>query len=64
MLAPLIRVSSDPGQVVLDPFLGSGTTAVVARSLGRRYIGIERSPRYFAMARQRLGEEEEKRERA
>lgn len=54
MLAPLIRASSDPGDLVLDPFLGSGTTAVVARRLGRAYLGIERDPRYLAMARQRL----------
>jgi site-specific DNA-methyltransferase (adenine-specific) len=55
MIAPLIRVSSDRGDVVLDPFLGSGTTAVVARALGRRFIGIERDPDYFRMARRRLG---------
>lgn len=54
MIAPLIQASSNPGHVVLDPFLGSGTTAVVARSLGRRYVGIERDPDYFAMAKQRL----------
>jgi DNA modification methylase len=54
MLEPLIRVSSDPGQVVLDPFLGSGSTAVVAQALGRRYVGIERNRRYLAMARKRL----------
>jgi modification methylase len=54
MIAPLIRASSDPGEVVLDPFLGSGTTAVVARQLGRRYVGIERESRYLAMARKRL----------
>lgn len=54
MIAPLIRASSDPGQVVLDPFLGSGTTAVVARQLGRDYCGIERDAGYLAMARRRL----------
>jgi DNA modification methylase len=54
MVAPLVRVSSDPGQLVLDPFLGSGTTAVVAKALGRHYIGIERNPSYLEMARQRL----------
>jgi len=58
MIEPLIRVSSSRGQVVLDPFLGSGTTAVIARRLGRRYIGIERSPTYFSMARRRLAGED------
>jgi len=55
MIAPLIRISSNPGDLVLDPFLGSGTTAVVARELGRDYLGIERDAQYLAMARQRLG---------
>jgi len=54
MIAPLIRASSRRGEVVLDPFLGSGTTAVVARALGRRFVGIEREPAYFNMARRRL----------
>ena len=40
--------------VVLDPFLGSGTTAVVSRHLGRRAIGVELSPAYLALAQQRL----------
>lgn len=42
---------------VLDPFAGSGTTGVVARLLGRRFIGIELSPEYAAMARRRIEEE-------
>ncbi|WP_424811444.1 site-specific DNA-methyltransferase [Roseococcus sp. YIM B11640] len=42
------------GDVVLDPFLGSGTTAAVAKRLGRRFIGIERDPTYAAAARRRL----------
>jgi site-specific DNA-methyltransferase (adenine-specific) len=54
MIAPLIEASSDPGDLVLDPFLGSGTTAVVARQLGRDYLGIEREDRYLAMALERL----------
>jgi len=54
MIAPLIRVSSRRGEVVLDPFLGSGTTAVVARAMGRRFIGIEREGSYLEMARRRL----------
>lgn len=54
MIAPLIEASSNPGDLVLDPFLGSGTTAVVARQLGRDYLGIEREESYLAMARERL----------
>lgn len=46
----------EPG-IVLDPFLGSGTTAVVARRLGRRFIGIELSPAYIKMAQKRLAQE-------
>jgi DNA modification methylase len=40
--------------LVLDPFLGSGTTALAARSLKRRYIGIEINPEYVAIACKRL----------
>lgn len=54
MLAPLIRASSNRGELVLDPFLGSGTTAAVARNLGRHYLGIERDPDYYQMALGRL----------
>lgn len=43
----------EPG-IVLDPFAGSGTTAVVAKELGRNFIGIEISPNYIAMAKERL----------
>lgn len=46
----LIRLLTDPGDLVLDPFLGSGTTAVAALELGRRFIGIEKEPRYYALA--------------
>jgi DNA modification methylase len=42
--------------VVLDPFLGSGTTAAVAKKLGRNYIGIELNPEYVRLAEQRIGE--------
>jgi len=47
-------VSSTKAQVVLDPFMGSGTTAVVAESLGRDFVGIEISPEYCKMAENRL----------
>ena len=54
LIAKIILASSDPGDVLLDPFLGSGTTSVTAKKLGRRYIGIEREPRYCLWAEQRL----------
>ncbi len=52
-----VEAGCPPGGVVLDPFLGSGTTAVVARRLGRHYIGIEPNPEYAAIARVRLERE-------
>lgn len=45
---------SEPGDTVLDPFLGSGTTAVAAKLLGRSFIGVEQDEEYIAMARERL----------
>lgn len=54
LVARLLLASSRPGDVVLDPFLGSGTTAVAARKLGRRFMGIERSSAYSALALRRL----------
>ena len=44
-----------PDGIVLDPFLGSGTTAAVAKQMGRHYIGIELNPGYCALAEQRIG---------
>lgn len=54
LVAKLILASSSPGDVVLDPFLGSGTTAVVAKKLGRQFVGIEREAEYCAIAQKRL----------
>ncbi|MCC6680506.1 MAG: site-specific DNA-methyltransferase [Phycisphaeraceae bacterium] len=51
----LIRVSSHPGDLVLDPFMGSGTTAVASKTLDRRYVGFELEPTYIRMAEERLG---------
>jgi site-specific DNA-methyltransferase (adenine-specific) len=53
-----IRLSSWPGETVLDPFAGSGTTLLAARQLGRRAIGIEASERYCALAVERLAQGE------
>ncbi len=54
LLAKLILASSDPGDFVFDPFLGSGSTAVTAKKLGRRYAGIEQNEKYCAWAEKRL----------
>lgn len=56
LLRIIITASSDPGDIVLDPFLGTGTTAVVAQKLGRLWIGIEKNPTYYQAALQRLAE--------
>lgn len=54
LIAKLILASSNKGDVVLDPFLGSGTTSVTAKKLGRNYIGIEENALYCAWAEKRL----------
>lgn len=54
LLAKIILASSNPGDIVFDPFLGSGTTSVVAKKLGRRYIGIEIDETYGCLAEKRL----------
>jgi site-specific DNA-methyltransferase (adenine-specific) len=54
LLGRIIRVSSNPGDVVLDPFAGSGTTLAVAKKLGRHWIGCELSQEYVRAATQRL----------
>ena len=54
LIAKLILASSNPGDMVFDPFLGSGTTVVVAKKLGRRYFGIEIEETYCALTQKRL----------
>ena len=54
LLAKLILASSNKGDIIFDPFLGSGTTSVVAKKLGRHYIGVEQNPLYCAWAEYRL----------
>lgn len=51
-----IAASSDPGDLVVDPFVGSGTTAVVAERLGRRWLCADADPRYVGLTRHRLRE--------
>jgi modification methylase len=54
LLYRVILAASNPGDVVLDPFLGSGTTGAVARKLHRHWIGIERDPGYVQLAAGRI----------
>ncbi|MCD2256121.1 DNA-methyltransferase [Agrilactobacillus fermenti] len=54
LLAKLILASSNQGDLIFDPFLGSGTTAVTAKKLRRHYLGIESNPQYIAWAQYRL----------
>ncbi len=54
LLAKLVLASTNPGDFILDPFLGSGTTSVVAKKLGRKFLGIEVDEEYCLLAEQRL----------
>jgi modification methylase len=54
LLYRVIMASSNPGDVVLDPFFGSGTTGAVAKKLGRDWIGIEREKKYIKIAQKRI----------
>ena len=59
LLAKLIMASSNPGDFIFDPFLGSGSTSVVAKKLGRKFCGIEQSDLYCTWAEKRLADAEE-----
>jgi modification methylase len=56
LLFRCIMAASNPGDTILDPFFGTGTTGAVARRLGRRFIGLERDPGYAAIAKKRIAE--------
>ncbi len=58
LLERLVLMSTDPGDVVLDPFLGTGTSAIAAKALGRHYLGIELDPKYVSIAKDKLNKVE------
>lgn len=59
LMEALVRDFTDPGELICDPFAGSGTTGVAARRLGRRFVGWELDPKYAEVARRRIGEAQE-----
>lgn len=54
LIEPMIKAGCPEGGLVLDPFMGSGTTGIVARKLGRNFIGIELNPKYVELANNRI----------
>jgi DNA modification methylase len=54
LIVDCVRAGCPPNGIVLDPFIGAGTTALVARKLNRNFIGIELNPKFIEMAEQRL----------
>jgi site-specific DNA-methyltransferase (adenine-specific) len=54
LMEKLVRDFTDPGETILDPFAGSGTTGVAAIRMGRKFIGWEKDPKYHAIALRRL----------
>lgn len=56
LIEPCVLAGSRDGGIILDPFIGSGTTAVVAKKFNRGFIGIELNPEYAEMTRRRLEE--------
>ena len=57
LLGWLINIHTNKGNIILDPFMGSGTTAVVAKKFARKYIGIEINEKYIKIAETRLAQE-------
>ncbi|MGL4271597.1 MAG: DNA-methyltransferase [Pseudomonas paracarnis] len=56
LMAEIVGDFTSVGQVILDPFMGSGTTGVAAAQMGRKFIGVERNPKYFEVACRRIDE--------
>ena len=54
LIERIIKISSNKGDTILDPFMGSGTTGVACKQLGRNFIGIEISPEYCKIAKERV----------
>jgi DNA modification methylase len=54
LMAKLVELCTNPGDIVFDPFMGSGTTGVACVQLERSFIGCEISPEYFAIAEKRI----------
>jgi site-specific DNA-methyltransferase (adenine-specific) len=54
LVSDWVRLFSEPDELILDPFMGSGTTGLAALAQGRRFIGIERDPKYFDLACRRI----------
>jgi len=59
LLERIVLMSTDPGDVVLDPFSGTGTTAIAAKTLGRHYIGLELDPMYKKISEEKLSKVEQ-----
>jgi len=59
LLERLILMSTDEGDIVFDPFIGTGTTAVAAKRLGRKYIGIDIDPQYIKITEKNLKQAKE-----
>ncbi len=55
LIEPMVLAGCPTGGVVLDPFMGAGTTGLVAKKLGRQYLGIELNPAYIKIAEKRIG---------
>jgi len=56
LLERLLRIHSNEGDIVLDPFMGSGTTGVACKNQGRDFIGIELDKKYFEIAKERINQ--------
>ncbi|MBA3065704.1 site-specific DNA-methyltransferase, partial [bacterium] len=54
LIQQVLLTASNKGDLVFDPFMGSGTTAVVAEALGRKWIGIERNEKYVTLSKNRI----------
>jgi len=59
LLYRVLTASTQPGDIILDPFFGSGTTGAVAKKLGRNFIGIEREDSYIKLAKKRIAAAEQ-----